>query len=191
MPYTFTATRELHELVSRPNNMPPVPMRTFWGAFLPGSSVTDKERAAMVAHLRSGQPGAAYGDVIVIARPWVLDAFVAQGYETDWRQGEALIARFQGCALELVVHGALPTEPALAVEYGWVPLLQTAWETTVQPSSSNDVVLELPHAPCGDVWVRAVQAARLCRGADREGRLVVRAAPGARRPECVLVSPFD
>ena len=190
VPYTFTATRQIHELVSRPNNMPPVPMRTFWGAFLPGSSVSDKERHAMVTHLASA--GAAYGDVIVIAHPWVLDAFVAQGYETDWRQGEALIARFRGCPLELVVRGALPADQALAVAYGWVPLFETSWATEVQPSSLNqDVVVDLPNAPCGDVWVRAVQAARQCRGADHEGRLVVRAASGARRPECTLTSPLD
>ena len=165
-------------------------MRTFWGAFLPGSGVSDKERHAMVTHLALA--GAAYGDVIVIAPPWVLDAFVAQGYETDWRQGEALMARFRGCPLELVVRSALPAEHALAVEYGWLPLFQKSWETEVQPPSlEGDVVIELPHAPCGDVWVRAVQAARVCRGADHEGRLVVGAASGARRPVCTLASPLD
>jgi hypothetical protein len=190
VPYTFTGLREMHELMSRPGNMPPVPMRTFWGAFLPGSGASDKERSAMVVFLASA--GAAFGDVIVIARPWVLDAFVAQGYETDWRQGGALIARFHGCPLELVVRGARPADPAIAVEYGWLPLLDVSWETSVPPSSSKqDVVVEVPHAPCGDVWVRVVQAQRLCQGADHEGRLVVRAAPGARRPVCTLVSPFD
>jgi len=192
VPYTFTLAPQLHELVSRPNALPPAPDRTFWKAFLPGSGASDQELRAIIAHLAAH--GAAFDDVIVIARPWVLDELTARGYETDWRRGDAMIAHFRGCPLDLVVRDAEPgklAEPSapgalLTAGYGWVPLLEPFWATQVPVHGSDDVVLGLPRAPCGDVWVRAAEGPRMCRGADREGRLAARVDRSTRLVVCTL-----
>jgi hypothetical protein len=193
VPYTFTLAPQIHELVSRPNAMPPVPDRSFWKAFLPGSGAHEAELRAIVAHLAAH--GAAFQDVIVVAHPWVLDAFAARGYEVDWRRGDAMIARFRGCPLKLVVRGARADGLAeggtpgvlLTAEYGWPPLLEPVWATNVPVDASGDVIIELPRPPCGGVWVRVTEGARVCRGADSEGRLGLR-DPGARVVVCALTA---
>jgi hypothetical protein len=166
----------------------------FWKAFLPGSGANEAELRAIVAHLAAH--GAAFQDVIVVAPPWVLDAFGARGYEVDWRRGDAMIARFRGCPFKLVVRGTRPDglpeagtpRPPVTADYGWPPLLEPVWATEVQPDASGDVVIELPRAPCGDVWVRATKGARVCLGADSEGRLGLRVDRGVRVVVCTLTA---
>ncbi|MBI4699753.1 MAG: hypothetical protein HY744_01075 [Deltaproteobacteria bacterium] len=174
VPYTFTGSPQVHALTSQPRPFPPVPSRRYWKAFAQPERSSDAERRAIVALLASY--GARYDDVVFWGSPADADRLVARGYVADFRRGGLLVARFQGCPAKLVVRGAAPARGPLVAEYGWYPVLEPFWSGPVDVRPDQPTQIELPHAPCGDVWVRVAPSsgAGSCLDADSDGLLHAR-----------------
>jgi hypothetical protein len=132
--------------------------------------------------------GTAYQDVILWGDPEDADQLEALGFRPDWRQGGAVIARFEGCPFSVEFPPGAAVPPEATIEIGWLP----AWHTThrysarkAQPNSDGGRTLPLRQT-CQGLWVRLDAPELACAGADAEGRLLVPSTRATPRVTCRL-----
>ncbi|HEX2870299.1 MAG TPA: hypothetical protein VHP33_03570 [Polyangiaceae bacterium] len=129
---------------------------------------------------------------LVGGRPDDAAVFVERGYVTEFARGSILVARFEGCAAELLLPpSALNQGVNVYYEYG----LLTAKGVTPEPralakrlipratpAGSDALHVPLTERPCGQLWLRVVWDSdgsftyspgdRICANSNREGRLL-------------------
>jgi hypothetical protein len=161
-------------------------------------------RASVLAELAAdGMPFE--GIHVVGGRPEDAAVFNSRGYVTEFQRGAMLIARFEGCAAEVLLPaGSLDREPAY-YEYGpFYPTGITPEPRTIAgqlidratPANGDAIHVPLAGRPCGEIWLRVVWDAdgsstltpgdRTCSNARRGGRLV---ATVNREHPTVLCAP--
>lgn len=164
-------------------------------------------RASVLAELAAdGMPFE--GIHVVGGRPEDAAAFNSRGYVTEFQRGAMLIARFEGCAAEVILPaGALDREPVY-YEYGpFYPTGITPEPRTIArqlvdratPASGDAIHVPLEGRPCGPIWLRVVWDAdgsstltpgdRTCSNARRGGRLVATVNRDHPAVRCVPAPP--
>ena len=189
VPYVFASSPRIHQHLFRAEaRRVPVPERSYFDAPLTLADSPDHLRALRTA-LLSNAP--AFEDVTVYGDEATIELLEPRGFVIDHRSSNLAIARFEGCAFEVGVHAeeVAETIDAPLVTWGWFPVLEATG--SARAAGHPIATAELSSAPCGDVWIR-VQAENAdgpvrCRGADPDGRFVLRldAAPPGPVP-CYL-----
>jgi hypothetical protein len=209
--HTFAVSRPTHHVLLRDDPVrpfPAYPSRTY-------PLVLAQEDAGAGTPLRRklttfvASHGVDFEDVILWGLPADAELLLQRGYVADWRRDGLMLAHFEGCPVRLVIETdgdgmqEARVPEALEVELGWYPLLEVArryavpWpEPGAGGSAGGRVRLPLRGSPCGSVWLRVAAAAAergeapepvwSCRGADAEGRLVVRDTRATPELRCTL-----
>lgn len=192
IPYLFAGSGAVHNFELRQEGWalaPPVPEWTY-GHELGRPEIYGNVPLRYAVMTMYAAHGARYEDVILVGESRDVDLFLRRGYVADWRRGSLLLARFRGCRATLGIRTSRSVRAS--VEYGWFPLADAHWERSVNVSAASATVVPLEGSPCGDVWIRVKQETPTgktfqCRGADREGRIMVRMAQGTpNEVTCVL-----
>jgi hypothetical protein len=210
--HTFAVSRPTHHVLLRddpPRRFPAYPSRTYplllarEGAGA-GTPLRRKLTTFVASH------GVEFEDVILWGLPADAELLLERGYVADWRRDGLMLAHFEGCPVRLAIEtgsaGAQDARvpDAYLVELGWYPLLEVARRYQVRRRSEGEAEsgaaqhpLQLPlhGSPCGPVWIRVSAVADRrgapeqewgCRGADAEGRLVVRDTRATPELRCSL-----
>ncbi len=191
---TFAISPATHQVLIRDDApaFPPYPDRSF--VFSLAREEAEGERSDVREKFASyaASFGAGFEDVVWFGRPEDHALLEARGFTFDHREGGLAIARFMGCPL--TVDFGDPPRRELEIELGWFPLLESSGRQRVAASASGPV--ELIGAPCGPVWLRVRTAGEVhagastrsgaCRGADAEGRVVLRDTRATPNVRCEL-----
>jgi hypothetical protein len=186
VPYTFMFNPYLHYVVFKAEWREAVDRRYAIDLAAPEHRDDDALRGAILSYL-AGR-GTAYQDVILWGRPSDVDQLESLGFRSDWRQGGAAIAHFEGCPFTLEFPVEAEISPDATIEIGWLP----AWHPTHRYSAGKarltpDGGRSLPlRQTCGGLWVRLEGTERACQGADAEGRLLVPSTRATPRVICRL-----
>jgi hypothetical protein len=184
-PYLFATSPSMHPHAFLPGVGPSeVPRRSYFAA-----GVDDDPRHAMALRDTLLRAGAAYDAVAA----WGDDAIVARMRERGFRVAEfddgAALGTFEGCPLTLRIQGGERSR-VTSVSTAWFPLLDRWTPVALQQQGMINWRAHTDSAPCGDVWVRleagTSEGPASCRGADAEGRILVRLTPDSDVVECVL-----
>jgi hypothetical protein len=186
VPYTFMFNPWLHPVLFQGEWHQAVDRRYAIDLASANADEAPGLRQAMLIYL-AGR-GTAYQDVILWGIREDVDRLEALGFRSDWRQGGAAIAHFEGCpfTLEFPPGSEVPTDAI--IEIGWLP----AWHTTHRYSAAKalptaDGGRALPlRQTCQGLWVRFDPPTRACEGADAEGRLLVPSTGATPRVTCRL-----
>jgi hypothetical protein len=142
-------------------------------------------RSSYITYL--ARVGMAYEDVTLWGLPSDGDTLLERGYEQDFRRGGLLMAHFRGCPSQVEIRVPPPHTGSVFIEYGFVPMPEPMDHVTMAPAAIvNDTLWFEPTAAlCGPAWLRVAldtdgsgdrsAGDRLCKGADRNGRLRVTA----------------
>jgi len=186
VPYTFMFNPYLHTVVFKAEWHEAVDRRYAIDLAAPEHRDDDALRRAILTYLAG--LGTAYQDVILWGRPDDADQLESLGFRSDWRQGGAAIAHFEGCPFTLEFPAEAEISPDATIEVGWLP----SWHATHSYSASKarlapDGGRFLPlRQTCGGLWVRLAGSERACQGADAEGRLLVPSTRATPRVTCRL-----
>ncbi len=189
VPHSFVVNPHLHRVVLRDGAReayPRAPDRRYAAELaLPRHADDDELRRAITNYV--GAHGTAYQDVILGGRPEDADQLLRLGFAADWRRGGLLIARFEGCPLELRFPPGSGLQGNTVVEIGWLP----AWHVThryaiggARHEPDGWTSLPIHETPCGGVWLRFQDGERACEGADAEGRLRIASTQATPVVEC-------
>ena len=205
VPYAFVGIPQLHGFVltrgayrlfsDQPDR------KAFWGGLAQSDPVADAPyRTSLLTSL--ARSGSGYQDVVFYGPDPDRDQLASRGYVTDFAKDGLWLGHYRGCPLELEVGVVGPRSAPLRVEYGWLPLVETAETRLVPPSAATEsetVRVQWDGAPCGPVWVRAgivkngstrwkpVEGA--CAGAGPDGSLFLPRTAEGNTEHCVLRAP--
>jgi hypothetical protein len=193
-PYVFVKSPRLHAFVMSPeaqDRFPPLfDQRDLYDPKVSADPGTHRAYLSFLAAL-----GVPFEDLVLWGTPEDGDALVERGYRVNFRRGGLFMGHFGGCPVELAFHTLSPRREAIFVEYGFVPMPQALNQAVLPPdppgsgrNGPSTKTLTPETSLCGPVWLRASldldlsgspsPADRLCKGADRHGRLRVTATPG-------------
>jgi hypothetical protein len=162
----------------------------------PAANMLADPRMRQVVLAYYGEHAAFYESFLVFgARSQDIERVLSRGFAPRWRQGSFLLAEFHGCPVTLKLVRP-PAFGAVAVSHAFWPLTESVWSASfpMSPGEGDGVrKIELPHAGCGDVWIRAEWTGKgtgraTCRGAMPDGRMVIRATPSGAEVPCQLVT---
>ena len=188
-PHSFVVNPYLHRVVLRDGARkayPRVPDRLYAAELAQSRHAGDDAlRSAITNYV--GAHGTGYQDVILWGRPEDADRLLRLGFHADWRRGGLLIARFEGCPLELRFPPGSGLKGHHVVEIGWLP----AWHVThryaiggARREPDGWTSLPVRETPCGGVWMRFQDGQRACEGADAQGRLRIDSTEATPVVEC-------
>ncbi len=192
---TFAISPATHQVLIRKDAppFPPYPDRTFAIALARETAQAQQEARAKFASFAASF-GTGFEDIVWFGTAEDHALLEARGFVFDHREGRLAIARFRGCPLSLELDrppgGASTPGATLGVELGWYPLLEASQHHLLD--TSNHSRIDFRGAPCGPVWLRVRDADGLhaggasCRGADAEGRLVLRDTRDTPTVRCQL-----
>lgn len=101
-PYGFDSLPNIHLVTRRDGGRSAAtPVRDYGDRFAPDAD--DRERARELARLASFGPG--YDDVLFYGEERDLDAFVAHGFDVQWRERGFFLGSFRGCAATVTLRG--------------------------------------------------------------------------------------
>jgi hypothetical protein len=194
----FSGAPSVHAIAFANSRQPPRP--DYFTQSLAADHLLTKEprlRASVLTQLAAN--GMAFEGIHVVGgRHDEFRVLEERGYVPELEKGSLFIARFEGCASELVLPpGALDHEPVF-YEYGlFSPVLINDEIRALGPSVAIPrdtpvrdglVHVPLPARPCGPIWVRVVWDAdrsstfspgdATCVNAQWEGRVVATVEPG-------------
>jgi hypothetical protein len=190
-PYVFVSNPKLHPFVMSPEGrerFPPLfDQRDLYDPELRANPSAHRAYVSFIAAL-----GVRFEDVVLWGSLEDGDALIERGYQPDFRRGGLFMGRFGGCPVEVAFHTLSPRREAIFVEYGFVPMPQALNQTVLAPDPAGSGPVTTSFKPetslCGPVWLRAgldldlsgspSPGDRVCKGADRYGRLRVTATSG-------------
>ncbi len=136
--------------------------------------------------------GSDYDDLLIIGKPGDFAAAAARGFAVDFQQGNALIAHFVGCPVQLDLDAGADAAGQVIVAVGWNG--QSAISASRRAPAAFPGPMPFPNSPCGGVWLRvlfdrnadgrASPGDRVCEGADQGGFLHHVAMREATRITC-------
>jgi len=201
-PGQFTSIPTLHPVVWRRGpgtNFPPSPPKDV-SHLLMNPAFDPSRRTALLNYAASYAPG--FEDVLLLGDAADTAAILRRGFDVDWAKGRFTIARFHGCPLRLVISGGKSESHAILVQVGWYPASRVTFSRAIEPAEMQDGLtsITIPHAPCGQVWLKLVEDAnddrqvgpgdRLCGQAEVDGRFTVDVDATHDEIHCQLVSPL-
>jgi hypothetical protein len=208
---TFNGVVGIHTFTLRadPELVPEITDRSDWLEAVdrmrsPGATHADADRSVQLAQAfatRVAERATAFEDLILFGPADERAVVLARGFVTDYDAELVSISRFEGCPLALVLPPGWGRTAPVEVEYGWIPLVDSHWRATLQPSPAASLHVPLPDAPCGPLWVRVIHdrdrsgglspGDELCRGADGTGLFRLVGARGARSVACLASTPGE
>ena len=165
-PYLFATRPALHPLLYRapPRDLfPEYPNSFFYKAYgSPAATIPEAVQRVWLASLASR-----YDDVILYGKTDEdVDELLRRGFHADFREGRLLLARFEGCRVEM--KSPRPLDRPAVFSYAMWPLFEEAGDVTLAASADSAVA----QFPCGRVRI-------MLAGGDAEPR-VCRNWPGQR-----------
>jgi hypothetical protein len=149
-PYLFASKKAVHPILYRApleDLFPEYPPAFVGKTYLEGDTPAPAQRA-WLATLASR-----YDDVILFGRTDEdVEALLSYGFHADFRQGRLLLARFEGCTIDL--RRARTTTEATEIDYSFWPLLEPAGRVVVPAGEDRAQV----RVPCGRVTLALVRA---------------------------------
>lgn len=199
VPYLFASEPRVHEHVIRRDKnlgLPLVPDRAYISPIYEEATPDPAERRVILEYMASF--GSRYEDVILSGTRDDGDELLARGFAEDWRRGGVVVARFEGCPTRLRVRSPEVIQHPVQIAYGWYPSMEAHWaQLFAKPSPpSSELAMDLPEAPCGDVWVRVVYdrdesgavsgGDYACERAAPDGVVLMRLQKGPSTVDCEL-----
>ncbi|NUP05803.1 MAG: hypothetical protein HOW73_07060 [Polyangiaceae bacterium] len=178
VPYTFSYIPEIHLIENKLERLSRVPRRDY-AQYFRADADPEVRRAELV---RLGSFGTSFDDVLFYGTAEDADAFVALGYEVEFRSGGLFIGQLRGCPTTVDVVGAVPGEVILV---GWTPSSRVVHTFPVSGPSQR---IAIDRGSCQGLWVSVEGSAlgthRICDGGNERG--AVEAPPGADSVSCYL-----
>ena len=186
LPFMFVGSPSIHAFMPRdigPEEEMPIPPGEGLPRAIAGDDVARRGAIALVA-----ADAQFYESFLVFgARPEEIDAVLAMGFSSRFRQGSFLIAEPRGCAIDLVITNP-PPNGSLEVAYGPVPASEPISTRQIALAGGTEGPLRVPirHAICGDVWLRPIWSSGTaperfarCERTGPDARLIFPAKAGA------------
>ncbi len=95
-----------------------------------------------------------YEDVIFHGNPEDLLLLRQRGFTFDFHRGGFALARFAGCPVTIEIEPEPDADSPKTITAHWSPTAPPAVSFTL-PSGAPSVI-EIPHSPCGELWVRVL-----------------------------------